>query len=103
MVTSQQAGLPVQLLPLIQAQLNPNAVSAKFLRIQADTSGSISGGQYLQFGFPGFLNFINNAWTVTASNPPIVYESAFPGAEIPLGEIWINKGSAGTFHVEMYN
>lgn len=102
-ISAAQAGTPQNLLALIQAQLNPNVTAAKWMRIQADATGTLYGGQQYAGGGTNLLSTSNYAWSLTSSNPPLIYYSSFPGADVPLGDIWVFMTISAVFHVELYN
>jgi hypothetical protein len=101
-ITPANTGTPLNLLALIQAQLDTNFMSYNYLSIAADTSAQIYGGVANKVGA---LSATNYGWTLTSSSSPKVYTSVYPGANVPLGSIWIftaTNGSNVTFHIEGY-
>ena len=92
------AGQVWSLLYLIQKQLSPNCpgTSAEFA-LSADDEILVGGASTLG----GPLSEANYAYKLTASDPPRIYRSVFPGNNTPVGEIQVLALDGGTLHVEV--
>lgn len=99
---SVPAGAVANLLTLIQAQLAANCpgTAVEFL-IAADpgNSGSIAVGA--ASALQGPLSDTNYAYKLTASSPPRLYRSSFPGTSTPIGELQVFAASPAILHVEV--
>lgn len=87
------------LLYLIQKQLSPNCPgSSARLSLFAET-GTVYVGGASSIGGP--LSATNYAYKLEAGDPPLTYNSSFPGNNTPVGEIQVFSSGGGTLHVEV--
>jgi hypothetical protein len=100
-ISAGQAGAPLNLLALIQAQLDANCPgSGQEINIQTDASGPLYIGRNNLFG-P--LSATNYGYQLPAGGFSRTYRSGFPGASSPVGDLWVFMAGAGTFHVEVHS
>ena len=104
-ISAGNAGTPLPLLSLIQAQLDSNCPGAgQEVTIQADTSGAVYVGRASTLG--GALSTSNYGYvldpgTSTVAGASRTYRSSFPGNNSPVGDLQVLMAAAGTFHVEV--
>jgi hypothetical protein len=90
------------LLELIQQQLAPNCpgTAVEFV-IAADEGNAdpVLVGAASSLGGP--LTQDNYAFKLTASSPPRIYRSTYPGTSTPIGELQVLAASSSVLHVEV--
>jgi hypothetical protein len=98
-ISAGQAGVPQQLLALIQAQLDPNCPGAGAeVTLQTDTSGVLYVGRQSSLGGP--LSTTNYGYALQPLGSR-TYRTSFPGNHSPVGDLQVLMAAAGTFHVEV--
>jgi hypothetical protein len=98
-ISAGQAGVPQQLLALIQAQLDANAAGAGYeVTLQTDSSGALYVGRQSTLG--GALSSTNYGYQLPSGGSSRTYRSGFPGAHSPVGDLMVLMTATGTFHVE---
>lgn len=98
-ISPAQAGVPQQLLALVQAQLDPNCPGAgQEVQLQADASGTLYIGEASPLG--GALSTTNYGYLLTSGSSRI-YRTTFPGRHSPVGDLQVLMTLSGTFHVEV--
>ena len=93
------AGQVWSLLYLIQKQLSPNCpgTSASFT-ISAE-GGTVYVGGASAIGGP--LSATNYAYKLEDGDPPVRYQSSYPGGSTPVGELQVLATGGATLHVEV--
>ena len=104
-ISAQQAGVPQQLLALVQAQLDPNCPGAgQEVTLQTDSSGALYVGEQNKAGALSTTNYgyvLDAAQTGLVAGASRTYRTSFPGAHSPVGDLSVLMTAAGTFHVEV--
>lgn len=101
-VVELNAGKVTNLLDAIQDQLQPNCPgTAVEMQIWADSGnmGSVIVGAASHLKGP--LSQDNWAYKLTASSPPRVYRSTYPGSSVPIGDLQLLSPSGGKIHIEV--
>lgn len=104
-ISAGQAGVPQQLLALIQAQIDPNCPGAgQEVTLQTDNSGALYVGEPNKIGPLSASNYgycLDTAQSGFVAGASRTYRTAFPGAHSPVGSLFVLMTGAGTFHVEV--
>jgi hypothetical protein len=105
-IAAGQAGVPQQLLALIQLQLDVNCQGAgREVTLQADSSGALYVGCQTTIG--GALSTTNYGYVLDKAQAGFIagasrtYRSTFPGNNATIGDLMVLMTGAGTFHVEV--
>lgn len=93
------AGEVWSLLYLIQKQLSPNCPGTSVSFAISAEGGTIYVGGSSQIG--GKLSEENYAYKLEDGDPPVRYQSSYPGGNTPVGEIQVLSTGGGKLHVEV--
>ena len=93
------AGQPWSLLYLIQKQLSPNCPGTSVSFAISAEGGTVYVGGASQIG--GKLSEENYAYKLEDGDPPVRYQSSYPGGNTPVGEIQVLSTGGGKLHVEV--
>ena len=99
------AGVVGNLLDMIRDPINginpncPGSATEFTLRADPANAGAIAVGAASPVGGP--LSATNYAYLLTATSPPRIYRSTYPGNSTPLGDLQVLASSAAILHVEV--
>jgi hypothetical protein len=103
-ISAGQAGVPQNLLALIQQQLEPNCPgAAQEVTIQATVS-NVYVGRYNAIGPLSTANFgyvLQAAFSGSVAGSSRTYRSSFPGHGSPVNDLQVVLTAAGSFQVEV--
>lgn len=93
------AGQVWSLLYLIQQQLSPNCPGTSASFAISVSSGTVYVGGASPIG--GALSEENYAYELNAGDPPVRYQSSYPGGNTPVGELQVLAKGNAQLHVEV--
>ena len=98
-ISAGQANAPQQLLALVQAQLDANAIGVSYeVTLQTDGSGILYVGRQ---NLVGPLSTANYGYQLPSGGTSRTYRSGSPGSHSSIGDLQVLMSTAGTFHIEI--